>query len=69
MKQPRTLNIKLSDKYHAEIMNEVTRKLNSVIAVQILYVIVRVTFKTDEAFRAAKQQKDIYLFFLLTVVS
>lgn len=66
MKQPRTLNIhvgrKLSDKSHAEIMNEVTRKLNSVVAVQILYELVRVTFKTEEAFRAAKQHKDIYLF-------
>ena len=66
MKQPRTLNIhvgrKLSDKSHAEIMNEVTRKLNSVVAVQIFYELVRVTFKTEEAFRAAKQHKDIYLF-------
>lgn len=66
MKQPRTLSIhvgrKLSDKSHAEIMNEVTRKLNSVVAVQILYELVRVTFKTEEAFRAAKQHKDIYLF-------
>lgn len=71
MKQPRTLNIhvgrKLLDKSHAEIMNQVTRKLNSVVAVQILYEIVRVTFKTDEAFRAAKQHKDI--FSLLIVVS
>ena len=66
MKQPRTLNIhvgrKLSDKSHADIMNEVTRKLNSVIAVQILYEIVRVTFKTDDPFRAAKQHKDIFIF-------
>jgi len=66
MKQPCTLNIhagrKLSDKSHAEIINEVTWKLNSVIAVQILYERVRVTFKTDEAFRAAKQHEDIYLF-------
>ena len=64
MKQPRTLNNhvcrKLSDKCQVEIMNEVTRKLNSVIAVQVLYEIVRVTFKTDEAFRAAKQHKDTY---------
>ena len=67
MKQPRTLNNhvgrKLLDKCQVEIMNEVTRKLNSVIAVQVLYEILRVTFKTDEAFRAAKQHKDIYLLF------
>ena len=67
MRQPLTLNIqcgrKLSDKSNPAIMSEVIQKLgDSVIAVQVCYEILRVTFRTEQAFRAAKSNEGVYLF-------
>lgn len=68
MRLPKTLNVqigrKLSDKSKDEIMKEVLRVFSAhgVIAVQLMYDTIRVTFKTVEGLDAAKRQDGIHLF-------
>ena len=66
MRQSLTLNIqcgrKLSDRSNPD-MKEVIKQLSeSVVAVQACYEIRRVTFRTEQAFRAAKSKEGVYLF-------
>ena len=54
---------KLSDKSNPEIMKEVIRQLgDSVVAVQVCYEILRVTFLCEQSFHAAKSKEGVYLF-------
>ena len=68
MRLPKTINIqvgrKLSDRSKDEIMKEVASKFSSfgVVAIQIGYEIVRVTFDTDDHFKAAKEKEGLHLF-------
>ena len=68
MRLPKTLNVqvgrKLVDKSKEEIMKEVLRvfRAHGVIAVQLMYDTIRVTFKTVEGLEAAKRQDGIHLF-------
>ena len=69
MRLPNTLNIltgrKLAGRLKEDIMKEVVGQLgdvDSILAVQIGYEIVRVTFCSDEAFRRAKSMEGVSLF-------
>ena len=69
MRLPNTLNIltgrKLAGKLKEDIMKEVVVQLgdvDSILAVQIGYEIVRVTFCSDEAFSRAKSMEGVSLF-------
>ena len=68
MRLPKTLNVqigrKLSGKSKDEIMKEVLRvfRAHGVIAVQLMYDTIQVTFKTVEGLDAAKRQDGVHLF-------
>jgi len=68
MRLPYTLNIqtgrKLNDKSKEEIMKEVVKIFDGlpIVAVQIAYEVVRVTFKGEDGFKAAMTNSGIRLF-------
>lgn len=68
MRLPKTLNIhvgkKLNDKLKEDITKEVFKALNlyGVVAIQVAYEVIRVTFLTDEGFRRAKELTGVRLF-------
>ena len=68
MRLPKTINIhvgkKLSDKLKEDITKEVFKALNlyGVVAIQVAYEVIRVTFLTDEGFRRAKELTGVRLF-------
>ena len=68
MRLPKTLNVqvgrKLADKSKVEIRKEAIRvfKTYGVVAVQLMYDVVRVTFKTLDGFQAAKRLDGVRLF-------
>ena len=68
MRLPYTLNIqtgrKLNDKSKEEIMEEVVKVFDSldVVAVQVAFEVVRVTFKSDDCFRTAMANSGVRLF-------
>ena len=68
MRLPKTLNIqigkKLRDQLKEDIMKEVFKVFNllGVVAVQLAYDVIRVTFSTDEGFRQAKELTGVRLF-------
>ena len=68
MRQPRTLNIqvgkKLSGKSKSDIMKEIVLQMPlwPIVAVQIGFEVVRVTFKDDLSFQAAKLESGMYIF-------
>ena len=65
---PKTLNVqvdrKLNDKTKPDIMTEVEKVFNlyGVLAIQIGYNVIRVTFMTDEGLRRAKELSGVRLF-------
>ena len=65
---PKTLNVqvgrKLNDKTKPDIMTEVEKVFNlyGVLAIQIGYDVIRVTFMTDEGLRRAKELSGVRLF-------
>jgi len=68
MRLPYTLNIqtgrKLNDKSKEEIMKEVVKTFEGlpIVAVQIAYEVVRVTFKGEDGFKAAMTNSGVRLF-------
>lgn len=67
MRLPKTLNVqmgrKLTDKSKDEIMQEVVRGFSrGVVACQIGYDIIRVTFDNPDNFEAAKRNSGVHLF-------
>ena len=68
MRLPKTINIqigrKLSDQSKNDIMKEVVAKFSSlkIVAIQIGYEVVRVTFESDDDFRTAKNNEGVRLF-------
>ena len=68
MRLAKTLNVqvgkKLNDKTKPEIMKEVEKVFNlyGVLAIQIAYELIRVTFLTDEVHRRAKELSGVRLF-------
>lgn len=68
MRLPKTLNIqvgkKLRDQLREDIMKEVFKAFNllGVVAVQVAYDVIRVTFSTNDGFRQAKELSGVRLF-------
>ena len=68
MRLAKTLNVqvgkKLNDKSKPDIMKEVEKVFNlyGVVAIQVAYEIIRVTFLTDEGHRRAKELSGVRLF-------
>ena len=68
MRLAKTLNVqvgkKLNDKTKPEIMKEIEKVFNlyGVLAIQIAYEIIRVTFLTDEGHRRAKELSAVRRF-------
>lgn len=68
MRLPKTINVqvgkKLRDQLREDIMKEVFKAFNllGVVAVQVAYDVIRVTFSMDEGFRQAKELPGVRLF-------
>lgn len=74
MRLPKTLNVqvgkKLRDKLKEDIMKEVFKAFNliGVLAIQVAYDVIRVTFSTDEGFQQAMALSGIRLFGLWCLI-